>query len=76
MSKKSLPSNSIRLIWQEMKELRNMREGKIISDISNQADFEKRMFFLEKKYENIETLFGHESTLTKAVIYYLDDCSL
>jgi hypothetical protein len=66
------PSNKIRVIWQEMKELRNMREGKIISDIGNQTDFEKRMLSLEKKFEEIEIMFGNDSTLSKAIVYYLD----
>jgi hypothetical protein len=59
-----------------MKELDNIRKGIIISDISNQADFEKRTLQLEKKYEGIEISFGHESTLLKATLYYLDHCSL
>jgi hypothetical protein len=71
--KKENISYEIREIWQEMKELRNMREGKIISDIGNQTDFEKRMLSLEKKFEEIEILFGNEATLSKAIIYYLSN---
>ncbi len=57
------PTEEIRKIWEEMKELKRLRE--------NGKNWQKPE--LEEKYENIEILFGHESTLSKAIIYYMDE---
>lgn len=57
----------IRKIWEEMKLVKKMHEG----NTHQEFDFIK-VKKLEQKYENIEILFGHESTLSKAIIYYLD----
>ena len=54
----------IREIWDEMKMMDRYRK-----DMPN---FPEERIELEKKYEEIETLFGHESTLSKAIIYYLN----
>ncbi len=58
------PSDRIREIWMEMKELKYLR-----GMIHRQRDRER----LEKKFEYIEILFGHEETLSKAIIYFLDE---
>lgn len=60
------PQEEIREIWEEMKELKRMREIQLWDN-----GYIKRKQ-LESKYEEVETLFGHESTLSKAIIYYLN----
>jgi hypothetical protein len=60
------PSEKIRKIWDEMKKVKRLRE----SGIAAYDNVEYTM--LERKYEEVETLFGHESTLSKAIIFYLD----
>lgn len=65
-----MPKEEIRKIWEEMKELKNLREVPLYEYLGR-SYYEKKEY-LEEKYENIETLFGHESTLSKAIIYYLD----
>ena len=68
-----MPSEEIRIIWEEIKELNRLRESNFAAVISTESlKRMKRTEELEKKYENIEILFGHESTLSKAIIYYLD----
>jgi len=63
------PQEEIRKIWAEMKKLKRMREGNFtIEEYENE---ERNR--LENKYSNIEILFGHESTLSKAIIYYLQN---
>jgi len=59
------PSEQIRKIWDEMKELKRIYEN-------HRPINSERCRELQDKFENIETLFGHESTLVKAVIYYLN----
>ena len=63
------PSETIREIWQEVKELQRLRKD----GCGNNITTERKLFLLEDKYENIEILFGHENTLLKALIYYLDN---
>ena len=60
-----MKAEQIREIWEEMKELKRYRETH--TSISTRGEF------LEDKYEDIDTLFGHESTLSKAIIYYLNN---
>ena len=60
------PQDKIRIIWQEIKALKRMREDGV--DVYDNPLYET----LEKKYEEIDTLFGHESTLSKAIIFYLN----
>ena len=48
-----------------------MKELKRYHDTGEIRSIEREKY-LQKKYEEIENLFGHESTLSKAVIYYLD----
>ena len=60
------PQEEIREIWMEMKELKRCREQGI------EGYCNEKYCELESKYEEIETLFGHESTLSKAIIYYLN----
>ena len=62
------PAENIREIWQEMKELKRLREADSLAD--------ERRVALEYKYGDIETLFGHESTLDKAIIFYINSNSL
>jgi len=64
---KESPEDKIREIWEEMKEAKRMKE-KGIDTYDN-----PRYMELENKYENVEILFGHESTLSKAIIYYLQN---
>ena len=53
----------IKKIWEEMKELKRLRgEGR-----------GWQVPELEEKFEEVDILFGHESTLSKAIIYYLDN---
>lgn len=59
------PQDEIRKIWEEMKLVKRYQEGKYIP-----GDIEPVK--LVEKYEEIETLFGHESTLSKAIVYYLN----
>ena len=56
------PQVQIRDIWDEMKELKRYRNHQSCGSVEG----------LEEKYEEIDTLFGHESTLSKAIIYYLN----
>jgi len=60
------PSEQIRDIWDEMKELKRIYEN-------HEPINSERCRELALKYEEIEILFGHESTLSKAIIYYLDN---
>lgn len=53
----------IRKTWDEMKELNRIREKGTNSEGADRSEF------LHNKYEEIDTLFGHESTLSKAIIY-------
>lgn len=53
------PQEEIRKIWAEMKRAKSLE------------DFPEKEK-LQKKFEEIEILFGHESTLSKAIIYYLN----
>lgn len=57
------PQEHIREIWEEMKELKRLRD-----DCAHLM----RRAVLEKKYSEIEILFGREGTLEKAIIYYLN----
>jgi len=67
--KGEMPSIKIREIWDEMKELKRLNEtGEKFKNYNNLT----RKNELELKFEEIETLFGHESTLLKAMIYFLD----
>jgi len=66
------PSEEIREIWQEMKELKRLRENPVVDKEKNTITFDDKIGDLSVKYEDIDTLFGHESTLNKAMIYYLD----
>lgn len=66
----SKPSEEIRKIWAEMKILKIMRERSPMELIK--AGYDRRKDELENKYEELDTLFGHESTLLKAIIFYLD----
>jgi len=66
-------SEEIRKIWEEMKELKKFREGNTHYTCYGDSILCKRKEELEEKYEDIETLFGHESTLSKAIIYYMDE---
>lgn len=63
-TKIKLPSEEIREIWEELKSLKRMQSFGNITPSRTR---------LENRYENIEILFGHESTLEKATIYYLDE---
>lgn len=60
-----IPSEEIRKIWEEIKELKR-------NEPPRDRFAENRLSHLSKKYENIEILFGHESSLNKAIIFYLD----
>jgi len=60
-----LPSEEIRLIWQEMKEKERLFKSE--NDWNS-----KRYNELAEKFEDVDILFGHESTLDKAIIYFLD----
>ena len=60
-------SEKIRKIWQELKELKRSRESGI------KAYDNPRYMELERKYEEVDILFGHESSLNKAIIYYLSE---
>lgn len=62
-----LPSEEIREIWSEMKELKRLFENGC-----NSANDELRREELFNKFERIGILFGRESTLEKAIIYFLD----
>jgi len=62
----NLPSQEIREIWQEMKEL-----GRLMDRQCCGGDLERREF-LSTKFENVDILFGRESTLSKAIIFYED----
>jgi|GEM_PF-6372621 len=66
------PSEEIRKIWEEMKALKRMIEQGL-SELyyANGKKYVRNK--LERKYEEIEILFGHESTLSKAIIFYLDN---
>lgn len=57
------PSEDINYIWREMKLLKRLREEMVQTE---------QKALLEDKYTDIEILFGHESTLSKAIIYHLD----
>ena len=59
-----MKQEEIRKIWQEMKQLKRFQEDGGGYDINRTE--------LEEKYEEIDTLFGHESTLSKAIIYFLN----
>lgn len=63
------PQEKIREIWDEMKELKRLTEN---GNPEGDGFKASRTGYLEKKYEEIETLFGHESTLSKAIIYYIN----
>ena len=63
------PSDRIRVIWEEMKKLDRMRKGKFSIEEYEKEHKEK----LEMKFQEVEILFGHESTLAKAIIYHLDN---
>lgn len=64
---KQCPSEQIRVIWSEMKELKRLFENGC-----GDANEELRREELFNKFERIDILFGRESTLDKAIIYYLD----
>lgn len=68
-----IPSQRIREIWQEMKELKRMRDGEVIPMESIKEGWDRRKAELERKYQEVEILFGHESTLNKATVYFLDE---
>lgn len=55
-------AEQIKEIQQEIKELKRLKYWGIKSPRRTQ---------LESKFEEIETLFGHESTLDKAIIYFI-----
>ena len=59
------PSEKIREIWMELKSLKRMQE--------DGGGYDNGRGDLEEKYDEVEGLFGHESTLSKAIIYYLDN---
>jgi hypothetical protein len=59
------PSEKIREIWMEIKSLKRMQE--------DGGGYDNGRGDLEEKYDEVEGLFGHESTLSKAIIYYLDN---
>ena len=61
------PSEQIREIWSEMKELKRLFENGCQS-----ANDEIRREELFNKFERIDILFGRESTLDKAIIFYQD----
>jgi len=63
------PSEEIRKIWEEMKKLKRLREGKFSIEEYENEDRDK----LENKFEENEILFGHEVNLQKATIYWLDE---
>jgi hypothetical protein len=60
------PSEEIREIWFEMKELKRLTDHDCYGE-----DIKHREYLMEK-YEHIDILFGHESTLSKAIIFYQD----
>lgn len=62
-----IPSEQIREIWSEMKELKRLFENGC-----GDANEEIRREELFNKFERIDILFGHESTLDKAIIYFID----
>lgn len=62
------PSEQIREIWMEMKELKRLTGGGWYESDVSQLKYDK----LLNKYKDVEILFGHESTLDKAIIYYLE----
>ena len=66
-----IPSQKIREIWDEMKELKRLRENPVIDEVKNTITFDDKICDLSLKYEEVDTLFGHESTLSKAIIFYL-----
>lgn len=58
VTKYSLPSEKIRVIYDEMKQ--------------NRLDYHEEMP-VDNKFDSINALFGNESKLLKAIIYYLDN---
>jgi hypothetical protein len=64
------PSQEIRKIWEEMQKLKFMQGREPNQLMENRWYREKAK--LEEKYEETNILFGRESTLSKAIIYYLD----
>ncbi len=74
MAEDKKPSEQIREIWQELKELKRFYGFQMDPEEfkKNQA----RHDYLQEKYESVITLFGAESTLSIAQIYYLDECQL
>lgn len=67
MSSHFLPADQIRLIWQDLKQLDRLQKN----PINTEAD-RVLLSFLFEKFERVNILFGHESTLDRAIIYYLD----
>jgi len=65
------PSEQIRKIWQEMKMMKRLYDGDFEKGISIEKQIEIRDE-LHEKYKEIEILFGHERTLEKSIIFYLD----
>lgn len=61
-------SEKIREIWQEMKVVEQFHDG----IMGKREDFAEASI-LEEKYSEIDILFGHESTLDKSIIFYLDN---
>lgn len=59
-------------IWEEMNLLERLMSGIWYANEGENGKFPiKKQVELENKYKEIEILFGHESTLSKAIIYYL-----
>lgn len=72
IEKEKLPSEEIREIWDEMKELKRLRENPVVDKERNTITFDDKIGDLSVKFDEVDTLFGHESTLLKAIIYYQD----
>ncbi|MFA5696570.1 MAG: hypothetical protein WC917_03960 [Bacilli bacterium] len=65
MVEEKSPQEEIRKIWEEMKELKYLNQSKLVITRDRREE-------LSIKFEEVETLFDHESTLSKAIIYYLN----
>ena len=67
------PSEKIRKIWEEMKLMKKMQENPLVDASGKVIVFDEKLDNLYKKYNDTEILFGRESTLDKAIIFYLDE---
>jgi hypothetical protein len=62
------PMEQISGIWREIKEMKRLQS--LPYELA--YDSEQRLNELQNRYEEVEVEFGKESTLDKAIIYYLN----